>query len=191
MKFEITTPPTAEPVLLSEAKAQLRIDHDLEDDLINIMIGAARRKVEEGGRALLTQTIKAYWDAWPSECGYSLFLPMYPVASVTSVKYIDTDGNEQTWAADQYTADTVGMMPRVVPKPDVDIPDLGNYPNAITVEYVAGVATSSLVPDELKQAILQWVTLLYEYRSDMPLNNNVPGLRSADWLMFGSRSELI
>jgi len=191
-KYEITTDPAAEPVSLDEAKTQLRVDGADEDEHITRLISVARRKVEqETGRVLISQTVKCYWDKWPTGYGYSLFLPLYPAASVTSVQYIDEDGASQTWASSNYTADLVGMDPRIVPKPDVDIPGLGDYPNAITVTYVAGQSTTGAVPAELKHAILTTLTLLYERREDMKLNDNVPGVRTTSWLQFGSRKNLI
>lgn len=190
MKYEVSTEPGAEPISLDEAKVQLRVDADDENDFIESLISTARRKVEhETGRALTSQTIKAYWDAWPA--GGSLPLPIYPAASVTSVKYIDEDGTLQTWASANYTADLVGMTPRIVPKPDVDTPDLGDYPNAVQVTYVAGSSTPGQVPAELKHAILAALTLLYERREDMKLNENNPGVRTAAWLQFNSRANLI
>lgn len=189
-KYEITTDPASEPVSLDEAKTQLRVDASDEDAHITSLISVARRKVEqETGRVLISQTVKAYWDKWPS--GNALCLPLYPAASITSVEYIDEDGASQTWASSNYTADLVGMQPRIVANPDVDVPDLGDYLNAITVTYVAGQSTAGAVPAELKHAILTTLTLLYERREDMKLNDNVPGVRTTSWLQFGSRKNLI
>lgn len=190
MKYEITTDPGAEPVSLDEAKIQLRVDADDENDLIESLISVARRKVEqETDRVLISQTVKAYWDSWPT--GQTLHLPVYPAASVTNVKYIDEDGALQTWDSANYTTDLVGMTPRIVPNPDADIPDVGDYPNAVQVTYVAGKSTPGEVPAELKHAILTVLTMLYERREDMKLNDNVPGVRTAAWLQFGHRANLI
>lgn len=189
MKYQIATGPTAEPVSLAEAKKQLRVEHNDEDTLITSLISVARRKVEqETGRALLTQTISVRWDKWP--CNGILPLPIYPAASVSSVKYIDEDGTLQTWSASNYTADLVGMTPRVVPVPDVDIPDVGDYPNAVQVEYIAGDTAATAVPAELKHAILTQIALLYERREDSPMGGT-PGRRTAEWLQFSSRNNLV
>lgn len=183
MKWSITTGPASEPVTIDEAKTHLRVDSDDENTLIQSLISAARAKVEqETGRSLLTQTVFVAWDEFPaSGC---LDLPLYPAASVSSVRYIDTDGALQTWPSDNYTVDTVGMTPRIVIAPDGDSPEAGDYPNAIQVEYIAG---SSVVPEEIKAAIKLNLGLLYEYRADMPLGGN----RSAAWLQFGHRNNLI
>lgn len=190
MKWTVSTGPALEPVTLAEAKAHLRVDHNEEDSLIAGLITAARRKAEqETGRCLTAQTIKAYWDAWPAS--NTLELPLYPVYSVTSVKYLDETGTLQTWASANYTVDSIGMSCRIVLNPDADAPQAGKYPNAIQVEYVAGDSTAATVPQEIKQAILLGVGLLYEYRVDMKINDNTPGVRSMGWLLSGNRSNLI
>ena len=190
MKYTITSGPTSEPITLEEAKAQLRVDGTDEDSLILRLISVAREKQEqETGRVLMLQTVKAYWDKWPaSNC---LDLPLYPAASVTLVEYVDEYGATQTWASSNYTTDLVSMKPRIVLNPDSDGPEPGAYPNAIIVTYVAGESTAPAVSPALKHAILSILTLLYEFRTDMKLTENTPGLRTAAWLQFGSRSTLI
>lgn len=60
-----TVPPEAEPVLLTEAKQNLRLDHDAEDGLLNGLIRAAREEVEAAcGLALVEQG----WR-WSSRAG--------------------------------------------------------------------------------------------------------------------------
>ena len=190
MKYEITTDPAAEPVSLDEAKTQLRVDANDEDNLIQSLISVARRKVElETGRLLISQTVKAYWDKWPA--AGVLHLPVYPAAAITNIKYIDEDGALQTWSSADYTSDLVGMSPRIVINPDADNPAAGDYPNAIQVTYTAGGATADDVPAEIVQSILMTLTMLYERREDMKINENTPGVRSAAWLQFNSRAHLI
>lgn len=190
MKYEITSSPAAEPVTLDEAKTQLRVDANTEDELIQSLISVARRKVElETGRILISQTVKAYWDKWPA--AGVLYLPVYPAAVITHVKYADEDGALQTWASSNYTEDLVGMTPRIVIKPDSDAPDVGTFPNAVQVTYTAGGATIATVPAEIKHSILTTLTMLYERREDMKINENTPGVRTASWLQFSSRANLI
>lgn len=190
MKYEITTSPAAEPVTLEEAKAQLRVDVNDEDNLIQTLITVARRKVEsETGRVLISQTVKAYWEKWPASG--VLTLPVYPASAITNIKYIDEDGTLQTWDSANYTADLVGMTPRIMINPDVDAPDTGEYPNAIQVTYTAGASTAADVPAEIKHSILVTLAMLYERREDMKINENTPGIRTASWLQFNHRANLI
>lgn len=187
MWYVVTTEPVYEPVTLPEAKAQLRVEHNEEDALIGSLIAVGRRKVElETGRALLTQTITTYLDEWP-ECG-RIDLPIYPAVAVTSINYIDPDGQTNVWPSENYNTRFTGMRASVWPAPDVDLPDLGAYPGAVEIIYTAGTDSVTDVPAELKHAILTQVALLYERREDMPLGN---GVRTAAWLQFGSRKTLI
>ena len=186
MWYEITHG-LSEPVTLAEAKEQLRVDHTEEDALISNLISAARAKVEaETGRVLLDATVTSYWDEWPDNG--RLDLPLYPARSVTSVSYLDDDGTLTVWPSDNYTVFLTGISPRIWPNPDVITPETGDYPGAIQVVYTAGAATVGEVPAELKQAILSLVAFLYERREDTTIN---PGVRSAAWLAFSSRSNLI
>lgn len=190
MKYEITSGPATEPVSLAEAKAQLRVDSSDEDALILSLISTARRKVElDTSRMLISQTVKVYFDEWPA--GQTLCLPLYPAASITSVQYVDQAGATQTWSSSNYTVDLVGMEPRIVPKPTADIPDLGDYPNALIVTYVAGLSAASSVPAELKHSMLTTLTMLYERREDIKINENTPGIRTAAWLLSGHRAHMV
>jgi hypothetical protein len=67
MALQLTTAPTAEPILLAEAKARLRIDVDDEDALLTALIAAARMFVEKTlGVALITQSWSYFLDFWPA-----------------------------------------------------------------------------------------------------------------------------
>jgi uncharacterized phiE125 gp8 family phage protein len=187
MAYKVATGPATEPVSLAEAKAQLRVEHNDEDTLILSLISAARRKLEqETGRALLSQTITEYWDEWPTDGIFELSI--YPVTAVTSFQYIDTDGATNAWPSDNYHTSFTGMSVRIWTDPEIDAPDLGDYPDAVQISYTAGESAVTDVPPELKHAILTTVALLYERREDMPLGN---GVRTAQWLQFGSRKHLI
>lgn len=191
MKFEISASPAFEPISLEEARDHLRVDAQDEDSLISSLISACRRKVEaETGRALVSQEVRAYWDTFPSDSD-TLCLPVCPAQSLSNVMYADSAGAYQVWSATEYTADLVGSTPRIVKKNDAAWPEPGTFPNAVRITYTAGAATTSAVPAELKHAILTQIALLYERREDMPLNGNTPGVRTAAWLQFNQRTNLI
>ena len=57
--FKVLTPPEAEPILLSDAKAYLRVDYSSEDNTITALITRARAYAETvTGRALASQQIQ-------------------------------------------------------------------------------------------------------------------------------------
>lgn len=186
-KFTIASDVLIEPLTLAEAKAQLRVDSSDEDALIGSLISAVREKFEdETGRALAVRDITAYWDAWP--CDSVFALPYYPVVGVSDLKAIDSDEVTNTVAASDYTVDTVGITPRVVLKPTADKPEVGDFPNAVILRYVVG---ESSPPESAKQALLLNLTMLYERREDMKINDNEPYTRSSAWMAYNHRKRLI
>ena len=88
-----------EPVTVAEAKAHTFIDHTDDDDEITMLVAAARDHVERYcNLKLATQTVAAKCD----DFGDLSYIPFGPVQSITSIKYIDADGLEQTLDASVY-----------------------------------------------------------------------------------------
>src|SRR3954453_3955872 len=101
--FQVTAPST-EPISTADAQLQCRVDASDEDALIDALVKAAREHVETfTHRALITQTWDLKLDAFP--CTGEIWLPKPPVASVTSITYLDTTGVSQTWASSNYRTD--------------------------------------------------------------------------------------
>ncbi len=131
MKYTISAP-ASEPLTLTEAKAQLRIEQSNTDDdtLLSDLIEVVREQFEsETGRALVVRDVTAVCDEWPDND--TLSLPIYPALGVSYVRYIDTDGVTQTINASDYSVDTIGQSPRIMLTDDAAIPETGNYPNAV------------------------------------------------------------
>ena len=77
-----------------------------------------------------------------------------PIIQVTSIKYYDTDGVQQTLNASQYVVDTQSEPGWIVPATTVDWPDTFDSINSVEIIYRAGYgATSADVP----QAIRTWI----------------------------------
>lgn len=151
----IVTAPTGEPLSLLEAKAHLRIDHADEDAWLTGRITAAREYVERGsGRQLLSATWDVTFDAFPYRSRDELRLPLWPVQSITSIKYIDTGGVEQTWSAASYKVDVTREPAIVRPAYGGYWPSTRDEPRAVTVRQVSGYANAAAVPDTAKQLML-------------------------------------
>jgi uncharacterized phiE125 gp8 family phage protein len=169
MGYRLITAPESLPVTLAEAKAQLRVDHTDEDALITRLVKAATAYLDGRtgilGRCLVTQTWELTLDAFPAE---EIELPLGPVQSVTSVKYVDTAGVTQTVPEADYYLDNASISAWVMPQ--IEWPDTMEAANAVTVRYVAGTAPAA-VPDALRHAILVMVSAWYDKRAagDMPL----------------------
>ena len=163
MSLTQITPPTSEPVSLSEAKAHCRVTGSEEDGLIAGYLLAAREYVEtHTRRTMLTQT----WEQIEDVLGDEIRLRKAPILSITSVRYLDTAGVEQTLAANQYrlirraTGEAV-----IVPAFNVTWPVVQAVEAAVTVRFVAGYgASSGSIPEAIRQAILLLVGHWYAHR---------------------------
>ena len=157
-----TTAPTTFPVTLTEAKAHCRVTDDDDNNYIVDLIKVATAKVETD---TARQLIDAIWtltlDAFPK----IIYLPYPPVQSVTSVKYYDSAGSQQTWGSSNYQTDLLAEPGRIQPAYGLSWPDVRSQLNVVEVIYVAGYGDeASDVPVELKQGIKLWLAQMYEFR---------------------------
>jgi uncharacterized phiE125 gp8 family phage protein len=157
--FKVVTAVATEPVTATEAKLQAKIDTTADDTLVTALITAAREFCEHyTGRAFAPQTLEMVLDEFP-EYGFDLDMP--PVATISSVKYTDAEGVEQTVSTSDYTLSLYGEARRIEPAYLVQWPVTQDIPNAVRIRYVTGYTT---LPKAAKAAILLLVTHLYENR---------------------------
>jgi len=188
--FSVVTAPTVEPVTLAEAREHCRIDNDDENRTLTRLIQSAREQVEnDTARALITQTLRMYLDEFPD--GDAIELPRPPLATITSLTYVDAAGATQTWAASNYVADAVREAGRVVLAYGKSWPTARAQANSIQVNYTAGWTTTT-IPAAAKQLVLLWVGHMYENREAVNAStiNAVPmAVESLTWrLRWGSYS---
>lgn len=154
----LLTPPAVEPVSLATAKKYLRVDHADDDDLIQILISAARQAAEhETGRIFGTSSWRIVELCFPDR-GLPLGLNLSPVQSITSITYKDKAGTEQT--LQDYTLWPDDCAPAILPPP-AGWPALGSHWWAVTIEVVAGFA---VVPLPVVQWMLLRIGTAYENR---------------------------
>ena len=168
MSFKVVTAVTTEPVTLAEARLHLKVydDDAAEDLLISAWITAAREMAEQfTGRALATQTLELALDEFPdADDGDSVIqLAMPPVTSITSVKYTDVVGAEQTLASSAYALSLYGDSRRVAPTYGHYWPSTQEVPDAVRIRYVTGYTTA---PKAVKAAILLMVGWLEQNRGE-------------------------
>ena len=160
-----------------------------EDDLLNSIITASREYIEDiTGRALLTQTWEYYPVNWPGRSGYRgtpsrepnlqftqtnnlssyyIKLPFGNLQIVTSVKWKDTAGNETTLTENKdYIVETNGdQCGKIVLPWGIVWPTGQLYPsNPITIKFICGWTTATLVPYKIKVAMKMVAADLYEHR---------------------------
>jgi uncharacterized phiE125 gp8 family phage protein len=169
--LRVITAPTVEPITLDEIRAQTRTDWDAEDDVLQAYAAAARSWVEEvTGRAIMTQTLEMTLDEFP--CG-EFDLPRAPVQSITSVKYKDMAGAEQTLASSTYLLDESRFVPRLALASGASWPSTDGTAGNVKVRFVAGYTTAPL---PLKQAILMLAADWHRNRESPPENAAVDRL---------------
>lgn len=180
----ITTPPEAEPLLLTLVKEMLRIDSGdtSQDNYLNLLISTARESAETfTSRGYITQTITEYYDHFPgAHFPYELFygaalgsgLPYYagrhnrhrhdylelsrsPLADLTSVNYKDVDGADQVLDPSQYVVNDKQDPAQISPAPHVCWPRTLCEVNSVWVVYDVGYSDDGTdVPSVVKQAML-------------------------------------
>jgi len=142
MGWKVITPPT-EPVTLADARLHLRVTDTAEDTLISALITAAREYCEHYlQRAVGAQTLELALDEFPEG---AIELPMGPVASITSIKYIDENQAEQTLSGSAYTLDDYSEKSWAIPAYDTEWPETLEAANVVKVRYVAGSTPSAVI----------------------------------------------
>lgn len=184
MSLKLITAPTAEPVTLTEAKAHLRVIGADEDTYITALIVAARQAAEHiTGRALMAQTWELALDAFKA----GISLPRPPLASITSIKYLNDAGALTTMDASAYLLDDHSEPARLLPAYGATWPATRNQANAVLIRYVAGYANAAAVPQEIKSWILLRIGLLYENRESVVAGVSIAELPFVDRLLDASK----
>ena len=174
--LSLVTAPTIEPLTLAEAKDHLREDGTDQDPWIIGAIVSAREWIESYvRRAIMTQTWDLTMDKFPRKDPVDLYktlvrddtieVPLPPLISVVSLKYVDNDGATQTLAANKYIVDSKRNPGRVTPAFQEVWPDSRNIVNAVTLQFTAGYGPAVTdVPESIKSAMLLLISHLYENR---------------------------
>jgi len=153
MSLTQTVAPSVEPVTTTNQKTWMRVDTSDEDTLIGSLAAAARAYVEMcTSRQLITATWVLKLSEFPSG---DIVLPIFPLQSVTTIKYYDNNDVEQTWSSSLYDVDTAMEPGRVRPASGQDYPsDFRGHTDDIEITFVAGDGNAaSDVPDGIKAAI--------------------------------------
>jgi uncharacterized phiE125 gp8 family phage protein len=163
MALKRITAATALAVSLAEAKLHLKVEHVDDDALIEAIITAATESAEHAtGRAVMLQTWELTLDAFPD----AFELTRVPAASVTSLKYWDSTGIQQTLSGAAYALDNADdfAFAYVVPAYASSWPTAREQINAVALRYVAGYADAASVPSVIKQWIKLQIGAMYENR---------------------------
>ena len=168
---KLITESIKEAVSLAELKLHCQLDSSDHDTILEIYRVAARRYFEERTcRAVHEKTLEWVLDKWPD--GDYIVLPRAtPLIGITSIKYKDSAGTEETWAASNYIADTDPTPGRVALAYGCSWPSTTLYPvSAIRVRYRAGQATTSPPTEcvaDIKLPVLMLAKGMFEFRDPL------------------------
>lgn len=187
---EITGSPVPDQLITTaEAKEHLRVDIDAEDDLIDALVLAATRHVEEyTSRVLVSRSFELSLDGFPPHYGQpyaalwgnlhdpahfpgAIYLPIAPLVSVESIRYASTDleGSPQTPVIETVTGqvDTSCAPPRILPAFGECWPATARVPQAVKIQFTAGYGEPADVPPDIKAAVKLVLGSLFEHREDI------------------------
>lgn len=146
-------------ISLTTVKAHLRVDHSDDDALIGAYVDAAVSHIDGPhgwlDRAIWPQTLELRQNVFGSE---PIRLPYGPATAITSIKYVDPDGAEQTLSSGGYVLTNDGL---------VDVAYSASWPNlrgdaeGVRIRYAAGYAT---LPPAILSAVMLMVGDLYQNR---------------------------
>lgn len=160
MNPELTAKGSIPPVTLSEAKSSQRITGTGEDDFLQGILDSSIELAEDStGLALRENTytlrLNSFSDAEFVDSGI-IRIPVFPLKSVTSVKYYDTDNVQQTLVdGTDYEVNRYAEPGIIQPATGKSWPAVYSKVNPVEIVFVAGFDNTGLdmTPDKLKQAI--------------------------------------
>lgn len=157
MSVVVVTPPTP-AIDLDVVKSHLRVEFNDDDALIQAYVDAAVSHIDGPGgwlgRSVWPQTLELRQNVF----GDDTRLPYGPVQSVTSIKYVDGDGAEQTVPPADYFLTGDGEIKL---SHGASWPSLRGDAEGVRIRYEAGHET---LPGAVLSAVLLMVGDLYNHR---------------------------
>lgn len=111
---------------------------------------------------LLPQTITEHFDSFVD----LLELSAAPIRSISSINYLNSEGNSQGLSETVYKVLDYSLLPKITRRANMSWPTTSNERAAITVVYTVGFDDASAVPSVLKSAMLLLIGYWYENRQD-------------------------
>ena len=172
--YRVDTGPDGEPVTLAEAKAFMRVENTVDDDLIEGLLDATLGEGEDyTNRAFITRTITGFFsglavsdfEAYPF-----VQIRRAPLASIISVKVTLNDTLEDV-DSDDYQLKESSEFSRVL---FTSTPNCDDIPYPLQIQITAGYGVAANVPERLKTAMKQHALFLYENRGDVAPDGKIP-----------------
>lgn len=168
------TTPTHNPVSLEEAKNYLKVDYATDDDLIEALIFAARKQVENelGGLLIVKRTVTQKQTGGVK----TIDLMRGPMVSISSITYYeDFDSVGELISSSDYRFADGAIFHRN------GFWDEGREADGYVIVYTAGLVddtgqAAENSPETIRMAILRIVAYLYENREEYSTQISEGGL---------------
>ncbi len=166
MALLLTIPPTAEPIVLADVKAHLRLYINDDDAYITALIIAARRAIESRyGLSLMRQSWALFADGWPDDGTFEI--PLWPIISVDGLTSYADDDTASTIDPAHYFLDVASRPARLALRRGRVFAPPGRTINGLKLAFTAGFGIdASFVPQEIKLALMATIADWYQNRGD-------------------------
>jgi uncharacterized phiE125 gp8 family phage protein len=162
MTIERTTDAATEPVTAAQVTDALVQSEGWDSARITLLIEAARNAMENvTDRSFITQTWTMKLDSFPDV----IYVPKGKMLTITSLKYDDSDGTEQTLVVTtDYLLANNSRVARI--SPVTSWPSTLAEHDSVRLVYTAGYGAAAAVPGAIKEAIIAKVEQLYSGKMD-------------------------
>lgn len=155
------------PMSLASFKDHARVIGTAEDTIIGSYLRAAATLIEGfTNRAFLVQT---YHQSMRWFGGREIILRRSPAATITSIKYNDANGAQQTFDLTKVSLCAASEPSVVRLKQGEGWPDTDLSSGNVQITYTAGYASEATIPDGLKQC-LRFLALHF-YENKIPVQS--------------------
>lgn len=154
------------------------------------------------GRALVTQTWRLDLNGFPSggryvpgmghvDCG-AIVLPLPPLQSVSSITFVDTNGDTQTLATSVYQVVNRQRQPSMIVEAyGQSWPSTRDIYHSVSVTFIAGYGAAADVPSDIARAIELLVGDMDKHRSSSVVGRAVAELPALGRLIDKYRVGLV
>jgi len=173
------------PIISHTGAVKVFISTPDEDDIRQMVVAAREYAEQYQWSSLMTQTWVLNLDRFPPD---EIQIPKQPLASITSVSYVDFAGDSQTLVTGtDFTPDFTSQPGRIIPAFNKTWPSTRGHIDDVTIVFVAGYGTGvpagSTVPQRIKHAIKLMVADWYWNRG--PIGTMTDRLRTTvDALLY-------
>ena len=161
-RWEVTQTIATEKLAVSvaEVKASARMDSgdSLLDDVIERNIKSVQRRIEAyTGMSIFKKEFCGYYDEFPPVMEVTKF----PEVSFIKVEYEDCDGVTQELDSDSLQIQKYDTRSNVFPVDGFTYPSVESFTvDSVRLHIYAGWASASVVPDDVKDAIIDSVVYM-------------------------------